>query len=183
MKKTLSLLSLGLLSALLLVGLSGCDSGGTTETTADGTEQSGDSHADDHDHEDGDDHGHGDGEHAGEDHDAEDHDHDFESLAEAVAEIESLRDEIRDGFKGDDPDVAHGPLHHIGEVLIATEEMVNEMDDSTENKAEIQAAVKTLLDEFTAVDNTLHGADDGKQYSEASESIDAAIETLKSNAK
>jgi DNA anti-recombination protein RmuC len=57
------------------------------------------------------------------------------------------------------------------------------MDDSTENKAEIQAAVKTLLDEFTAVDNTLHGADDGKQYSEASESIDAAIETLKSNAK
>ncbi|WP_182868306.1 hypothetical protein [Stieleria mannarensis] len=187
-------LTLGLLAAFGFAVLPGCqDKSTTTVTEASDADHDGHDHGD-HDHGDHDhgDHDHGDhdhGDHEGHDHGddhADDHSHDFESLAEALEEIESLRDTIRDEFADGDADAAHGPLHHIGEVLIATENMINAMDDS-EQKTAAAAAVESLLDDFTAVDQGMHGSEEskskGKTYDDVSESIDKAIETLKKEAK
>lgn len=189
-------LTLGFLAAFGFAVLPGCEEKSTTtvtETTDADLDHAHDDHAhDDHGHDDHghDDHAHDDhGSHEGHDHDgehADDHNHDFESLSEAVAEIESLRDTIRDEFAKGDADAAHDPLHHIGEVLIATENMVKAMDD-TEQKTAAAAAVESLLDDFTAVDQGMHGSEEsrskGKKYDDVSESVDKAIETLKKGAE
>ncbi|QEF98998.1 hypothetical protein Mal15_30570 [Stieleria maiorica] len=177
-------LTLGLLAAFGFAVLPGCQDKSTTTVT----EASDSDHAHDgHDHDEHGDHDHGD--HEGHDHGdthAEEHSHDFETLAEALEEIESLRDTIRDEFAAGDADAAHDPLHHIGEVLIATENMINAMEDS-EQKTAAAAAVESLLDDFTVVDQGLHGSEEskskGKSYDDVSESIDKAIETLKKEAK
>ena len=194
-------LTLGFLAAFCFAALPGCQDKATTTVTEasdsdhDHSHDDGDHDQDGHDHDEHGDHDHdehGDhdhDEHEGHDHDdahAEEHNHDFESLSEAVNEIESLRDTIRDGFAAGDADAAHDPLHHIGEVLIATENFIQTMDDS-EQKTAAAAAVESLLDDFTAVDQGLHGSEEskakGKKYDDVSKSIDEAIQTLKKDAK
>lgn len=181
-------LSFGFAAACVFAMMQGCNSAvesdGTSATATDGH--------DDHDHEghDHDDHeGHDHDDHAGHDHDAEGHSHDFETLGAAANEIEALTVEIGKHLASGDADAAHDPLHHIGNVLIATEEMVKKMDDS-EKKTELTGAVKTLLDSFTEVDSQLHTteSDDAKQeaastkFGELQPSIDDAIATLKKGA-
>ncbi|QDV44408.1 hypothetical protein Enr13x_42740 [Stieleria neptunia] len=191
-------LTLGFLAAFCFAALPGCQDKSTTTVTEasdsdhDHSHDDGDHDHDGHDHDEHADHDeHGDHDHAdheGHDHDehGDAHDHDFESLSEAVEEIESLRDTIRDGFAAGDADAAHDPLHHIGAVLIATENLIQTMDDS-EQKTAAAAAVESLLDDFAAVDQGLHGSEEskakGKQYDDVSKSIDEAIETLKKDAK
>nr|WP_201724066.1 hypothetical protein [Rhodopirellula sp. SM50] len=185
-------LTLGFLAAFCFAALPGCQDKSTTtvteasETDHDHSHDDGEHDHDGHDHDEHGDHDHD--AHEGHDHDddhAEEHSHDFKSLSEAVTEIESLRDTIRDEFAAGDADAAHGPLHHIGEVLIATENFIQTMDDS-EQKTAAAAAVDSLLDDFTAIDQGLHGSDEskakGKSYDDVSKSIDEAIETLKKDA-
>ncbi|QDV81980.1 hypothetical protein [Stieleria magnilauensis] len=185
-------LTLGFLAAFGFAVLPGCQDKSTTTVTEasdadhDHSHDDGDHDHDGHDHDEHGDHDHDD--HEGHDHDddhAEAHSHDFKSLSEAVTEIESLRDTIRDEFAAGDTDAAHGPLHHIGAVLIATENFIQTMDDS-EQKTAAAAAVDSLLDDFTAVDQGLHGSEEsnakGKSYDDVSKSIDEAIETLKKDA-
>ncbi|MCO8121028.1 hypothetical protein NHH03_04705 [Stieleria sp. TO1_6] len=172
----------GLLAAAFgLAVLPGCGKQATTTVSevSESADHDHDDHGDHagHDHDKAGDHSHDD--HGGHDHG--DHDHDFESLAEAVEEITSLRDEIRDGFAAGDAEAAHGPLHHIGTVLIATQTLVEKQDPS-EQKDQTVAAVKSLMDDYSAVDLGLHGSDEskskGKSYDDVSASIDAAVETL-----
>jgi len=189
-------------AALLgFIGLSGCDqpstgdAAATTETAAgDADHDHGDHDHGDHDHADHDhgdhdhdhaeqDHPEGDQDHDHGDHDhGDDHDHDFKTLDEAVAEISSLRDQIRDGFADNDVDAAHGPLHHVGEVLEATETLLPKLKLSEESQQAAGKAVESLFADFGAVDESLHG-EEGKSYDEVSESIDKAIATLKSSAE
>ena len=134
-----------------------------------GHDHDGDGHADHEDHDEHDGHDHGEEGH-------DEHDHDFESLADAAKEIASLRDVIRDGFAADKVDDAHGPLHHIGEVLEAAEKLVAKIEDEDQKKAASEA-IETLFDSFGAVDQGLHDKE-GKKYDEVSDAIDAAIEVL-----
>jgi hypothetical protein len=186
MNAKLARLSLGLLAACCFAILPGCADTTTTTTDAVDTDHG---HGDDHD---GDHHDHGG--HEGHDHDAE-HDHDGEhaghapeirSLAEAVVEIEALRDTIRDEFAAGDADAAHGPLHDIGTVLIATESCIEKMNDS-DQKTDAAAAVESLIDDFGAIDQGMHGSEEskskGKTYDEVSKSIDEAIDRLKKDSK
>ena len=191
MKTQLFRLTLCSLTALCLAGLPGCTESQSTTTVTEADDSQGDHSHEDGDHDEhghDDDHAHGEEGHAGhgdDEHGHDDHDHDFENLAEALMEIESLRDTIRDGFADGDVDAAHDPLHHIGDVLIATEELINKMDDGDE-KTSAAEAVKSLLDDFTSVDKGLHGSEEsrakGKKYEDVSDSIDKAIETLKQGA-
>jgi hypothetical protein len=137
-------------SALLLLSLVitvGCSDAPKTEEAA-------------HDHE----HGH-------------DHDHGPATLKEALTELTSLRDTMRDAFAKNDADAAHDPLHEVGHVLEAIPELAKKEQVSAENQAAIESAVNTLMDAFGAVDKTMHGQE-GSLYSEESEKIDAAITAL-----
>ena len=192
-------LSLAFLAAICFAALPGCQDS-SSSTTA--TEASDSDHGDDHGHdehghdEDGHDHGdeaghdHGPGvshDHGDHDHSHGDHKHDFKTLAEAVEEIESLRNTIRDELAADNGEAAHDPIHHIGAVLLATEDLIGEMDDS-EQKTTLAAAVDSLLDDFAAVDASMHHSEEeeeskGKSYDDVSKSVDEAIETLKKGAE
>ncbi|MEL6105348.1 MAG: hypothetical protein AAFU85_04900 [Planctomycetota bacterium] len=184
-----------LLSMFCFVASTGCD------TASDTTAETADHDHDDHDHGDHEGHDHDDHEghdhddHEGHDHEGHDHDdheghdhgdhegpdhgeHEFETLADAVTEIVSLRDTIREGVKAEKVD--HGPLHGIGNVLGAAEELVKKMpEDNPQRKAALEA-IETLFDSFGAVDQGLHG-DGGKTYDEVSEAIDAAIKVLQTD--
>ena len=110
-------------------------------------------------------------------HDHDDHEHSPESLKDAITELTSLRNSIRDGFAKNDPDAAHDPLHEVGHVLEAVPELAKKEKASEENQVAIEAAVNTLMDAFGRVDKTLHGQE-GSTYSEESATIDTALETL-----
>lgn len=160
---------MALLAAFSFAVLPGCSEPSDTATT---TEQTSDEHGDDHDHDGHEDHGdegHGD-----------DHDHDFESLGEAVKEIKSLRTSIGDDLAKGEGDDAHGQMHHLFEVLAATEKVIQAMEES-DAKTESTAAIESLLDDFSSVDATMHGGE-GKEMKDVAESIDNAIATLEKNA-
>lgn len=118
------------------------------------------------------------------DHDHDhDHDHDFANLGEAFEEIDELSNEIMTAFTGGEPESAHDALHHIGEVLEATEMTVSKSELSEESKASAMKAVESLFDSFTAIDETMHGeTEEGAAVSAMDEnksSIMEALETLK----
>ncbi|KAA5546067.1 CbtA family protein [Roseiconus nitratireducens] len=156
----------GFLAALGFATLTGCSQ--PTEPADTSAEA-----AHDHDSEAGD-HDHAEGEH---DHADDEHEHEFATLDEATEEIESLNKTIKDGFANNDVDAAHDPLHHIGEVLEATDHWVQESDLPEPRKQELAAAIEQLFDAFGAIDESLHG-DGGKSYDEVSESIQSALDTL-----
>lgn len=110
-------------------------------------------------------------------HDHAEHDHGPESLKDALAELTSLRNTIRDSFAKNDQDAAHGPLHEVGAILEAIPELAKKESVSAENQAAIETAVKTLMDAFGNVDKTMHGQE-GSTYSEESATIDATLATL-----
>ena len=126
-------------------------------------------------------------EEAGHDHEGHaDHDHDFENLGEAVAEIDELSTEITTAITSGEPESAHDALHHIAEVLEATETTISKSAMSEEAKAESLKAVEGLYDSFTAVDETMHGDEKGdpaKSFDEVKSSIETSIATLKAAAK
>ena len=159
--------SISVLSCFLAVGLfcvSGCGPSGSSEAP---TKEAA------HDHE-----GHA-------DHD-DDHDHDFENLGEAVAEIDELSTEITTAFTSGKPESAHDALHHIAEVLEATETTISKSSMSEDLKAESLKAVENLFDSFTTVDETMHGdgeSDPGKSFDEVKGSIEASLTVLEAAAK
>ncbi|MEO1525966.1 MAG: hypothetical protein AAFX06_11060 [Planctomycetota bacterium] len=170
-----------LLAMLCFVVTTGCNEPTDSSTTTAGEDHDHDHGDHDHDHDHGD-HDHGD-EHEGDDHadhdhgdhDHGDHDHEFETLADAMKEVVSLRDTIRDSAAEDNID--HGPLHHVFDVLVAAEKLVAKMPEDAPNKKAAAEAIETLLDNFGEVDAKLHGQK-GKDYGDVSEAIDAAIAVL-----
>ena len=114
-----------------------------------------------------DDHGHGHGEGG--------HEH-AESYGEAVEELAELRDTVRDAFAEEDMDTAHGPLHDVGHILEEVSELAGK-ELTEEQQAAVKSSVDKLFDLFGSVDKMMHGQE-GSEYSEVSDDIDAAIATL-----
>ena len=110
-------------------------------------------------------------------HDHEAHDHGPESLKDALVELTSLRNTIRDSFAKNDQDAAHGPLHDVGAILEAVPELAKKEKVSAENQAAIETAVNTLMDAFGNVDKTMHGQE-GSTYTEESAMIDTTLTAL-----
>ena len=113
------------------------------------------------------------------------HDHDHghshapKTSGEGLAELTSLRNTIRDAFAANDMDLAHDPLHEVGDVLLAIPELARKENADSEKLASIQKAVDTLMDAFGRVDKTMHGQE-GSTYAEESATIDAAVLELES---
>lgn len=111
------------------------------------------------------------------DHDHDEHGHGPESLTDAMTELTSMRNTIRDAFAKNDQDAAHDPLHEVGHVLGAIPELAKKENVTAENQEVIEKSVNDLMDAFGRVDKTMHGQE-GSTYAEESKTIDAAIEAL-----
>jgi len=189
-----TLLPVSALLIMLLTLSNGCQDPGST--AGDNSSNGGDGGTAQHDHDHGD-HDHGDHDHG--DHDHGDHDHGSdpslppgsedheahkgpETYDEAVSELLSTSKSIADAFGAKKPDDAHGPLHEVGHLLGATEALVekSQMDDAT--KKQLLGAIEQLFEAYTAVDDKMHDADKGKDYSEVSEQVQKAISTLEAQA-
>lgn len=178
-----------LCSGLLAFGLSGLV-GCQPETPVDAVpavSQGNDGH--DHD-------GH---DHDGHDHDHDGHDHDVinadaaglsaadlvmpggpakpKTLADAVTQLTQLRDDVAAGFAADDVDSIHDQLHDVGNLLESTLTLVDESELGDEAKKVANSALETLFDAFGDVDAKLHG-EEGKDYADVSDAIDAAMDSF-----
>lgn len=101
-----------------------------------------------------------------------------DTYAEAVTEIERMNNEISTAFAANDLDAADGPIHEIGDVLEETVALARKENFSEEAVNEIKAAVDTLMDAFTRVDDTIHGRE-GATYEEVKDEVEPALETLR----
>lgn len=101
-----------------------------------------------------------------------------ETFAEAYAQLCELRDTVSKAFADKNSEAAHGPLHDVGHLLEEVSELGGKSDLSDEAKQVIETNVEKLLDAFGAVDKRMHDAAAGKDYSEVSEEIDAAIKAI-----
>jgi hypothetical protein len=112
------------------------------------------------------------------DHDDEHH----ESYADAVAELDQLRGEVKDALAAGDLKKADGPVHEIGHILEELPELAaKETELATDDT--IKPAVDDLFECFNDIDLKLHDDGAGKTYDEVADRIDAAIATLRSKAK
>ena len=184
---------------VLLIATIGCeDSGSSTVGQADASHQDeGDHDHGDHDHGDhdhGDHSGHDHGDHSGHDHgassdpslpptgsDHEEH-NDPETYDEAVTELLATKKAIAEAFAAGKPDDAHGPLHDVGHLLGNTETLVEKSDMDDDTKKKLREAIEQLFASYGAVDDKMHNAEKGKDYSDVSEQIENAISTLKAQA-
>lgn len=148
------------LSFLSCYALSGCVGEAPPASTA-GSEKS----HDDHDH--------------GHDHGEEGHAH-FESFSEAVADIAAKTNAIKEAMEADDLKKADGPVHSIGHVLEGLEELAAKQGLEGEQLAEVTSARDSLFEAFAGLDETIHGKEDGKSWSDVSEDIEKAVAQLQS---
>jgi len=105
--------------------------------------------------------------------------HHPETLNDALTELTELRDTIRDAFAADDPDKAHDPLHEVGHIIEAVQELAEKEKLPEERLAAVKTSAEELFTAFGEVDKSMHG-EEGSSYKDVSAKIDAAIAALKS---
>ena len=114
--------------------------------------------------------------------DHEGHDHGEaghpETLGEALHQLTELRDTVRDAFAKNDSEAAHGPLHDVGHLIDEVAELAEKAGLYEEANAAIVSNCEVLMDSFGAVDKKMHSEDEGSDYSEVSEQIDAALAAI-----
>lgn len=115
------------------------------------------------------------GDHEGHDHGEGGHP---ETLGEAMHQLTELRDTVRDAFAEGDSDAAHGPLHEVGHLIDEVAELAEAAGLSAEANAVIISNAEILMDSFGAVDKKMHSEDEGSDYSEVSDKIDAALTAI-----
>jgi hypothetical protein len=111
-----------------------------------------------------------------------DHDDEEEppsTFAEAVQQIASLRDQIKEAFAGDDLNEADHAVHEIGHVFKHVAPLASKEGLSDEQQKHVSDAVDQLFECFGAIDKKLHGRE-GKSYAEVEEQVDGAIAMLQS---
>ncbi|NDC63477.1 MAG: hypothetical protein EBZ59_05705 [Planctomycetia bacterium] len=130
-------------------------------------------HAHDHDHDHDHDH----------EHDGDEHGHP-ETLAAAVAELETLCNRTRDALAAGDLEKADGPVHMVGHLL---EDMTTLAAAARPGDAEAGAAASKAIEDifecFDAIDTAIHAADGraaaGVDYAAHAPRIEAAIAKLR----
>ena len=75
-----------------------------------------------------------------------------------------------------------GPLHNVGHLLGNTETLIEKSDMDDDTKKKLSEAIEQLFSSYGAVDEKMHNAEKGKDYSDVSEQIDNAINALKAQA-
>jgi hypothetical protein len=154
------------LLAIALVLCLGCNASKSDADKADSKAAAHDDH-DDHEHE-------------GHEHEHAEHGHHHaETYAEAVEELEGLRDTLRDSLKAGDREKGDAAVHEIGHVLDNLEGLAKRAELSAEKQVDVKKDVEALFVHFDKIDEAFHASDDQEvPYDEHAEDIDAAIERL-----
>lgn len=98
-------------------------------------------------------------------------------LQTTLTRLKQLNDEITQAAARDDLESAHDQLHETGTILESLESLCESPAMAPEQKSRASRAIETLFESFGEVDARLHGQE-GKLYSEVSESIDDALGKL-----
>ena len=99
------------------------------------------------------------------------------SLPGVVTKIVEMRNKIRDGFATDNLDMAHDPLHKVGQQLEKLELLAEIEQLPADKKKAISKAKEELFDAFGEIDKTFHGKE-GKTYDEVADVVDKAMKVL-----
>ena len=121
----------------------------------------------DHGHPHGHDHAHSDGP---------------KSFEDAIAKLINIEKEIHAAIDKDDLELAHEPLHEVGDLLKQVPELAADTDLSESDWTDVKEDVDRLSQAFDDVDSAFHQDGDKKAaYDEAKSTIDEGIKNL--NAK
>jgi hypothetical protein len=124
-----------------------------------------------------------------EDHDENDHDEDTHwqdgddsdqlptDFPAAVADLQRTYEAIRDGFQADDLEKAHVPLHRVGELLEALQELADKADLSEQDLATAKSAGTAMFEAYGEIDGALHQGDK-PDYAAVSDKLDKAMADL-----
>lgn len=113
----------------------------------------------------------------------DDHEHEHgkhahpETYAEAVHELQELRDEIRESLAKGDTKTADPLVHEVGELLDEIPELAEKESFAPADVLAVKAAASELKGHFGKIDEKLHGKE-GVTYDEVAKPIDAAVEAL-----
>ena len=101
-----------------------------------------------------------------------------ESFSAAVAELKEHAPEIKDAFEAGDPHDADAAVHHVGDILKAMPELIDSSDLTDEQKAQAKEAREALFDQYTKLDDMIHGLDTETKYEDVEGKIDEALAKL-----
>ncbi|HTU25086.1 MAG TPA: hypothetical protein VMF30_06800 [Pirellulales bacterium] len=112
----------------------------------------------------------------------EEHEHEHhESFADAVTELDGLRDAARRAMGENNVKAADDAVHEIGHILEELPSLAAK-EAATAEDTEVRPAIDELFECFDQIDHKLHG-EAGKTYDEVSQRVDAAMETLRAKLK
>ena len=100
-----------------------------------------------------------------------------DTFEQALFDVETLKDKIRDSFAEGDIDAAHDPLHEIGNRLEDVSRLAADTTLSGDDVKSVETCVNELFAAFGEIDKTFHG-EEGATYEEEAETIDNAMERL-----
>lgn len=101
-----------------------------------------------------------------------------ETYPEAIAQLETMRNEIRDAFAKGEGMSADETVHAVAHALEDVTALAKKASLSEEDQVAVGTAVESLFDAFERIDEKLHGGE-GADYSDVASEIDAAFEVLK----
>jgi len=120
--------------------------------------------------------------HDHEGHDHEGHDHDQAQPADFPAGVAAVRqhyEAIRDAFRANEVDKAHGPLHTVGQRIEALPKLAATAELGEQELATVKAASAAMFEAYGEIDDALHT---GKQadYAAAADTLDKGMADLQS---
>lgn len=100
-----------------------------------------------------------------------------ETYPEAIAQLETMRNDIRDAFAKGEGMSADETVHAVAHALEDVTALAKKASLSEEDQVAVGTAVESLFDAFSRIDEKLHGGE-GADYSDVASEIDAAFEVL-----
>lgn len=116
---------------------------------------------------------------------AHDHQHDHQhehptSLLEGYQMLDDLYGVIKAAFEKNDPDAAHDQLHEVAHILDEDIPGLIENNEalSDDQKSELKSVIGKLFEEFSKLDDVLHGGPE-IDFSDVNSKIEEAMTALK----
>ena len=101
-----------------------------------------------------------------------------QSLKDTLTKIDKLAVKISEGLADGETEKAHDPLHQLVHLLEGVPKMIDNSSLGQDDQQTLRQSVDELAQSFGAIDKKMHGSDDGAEYSEVKEKIDAALATM-----
>lgn len=100
------------------------------------------------------------------------------TLKQSLDKVHGLATKIGQGFTDGEHEKAHGPMHEIVHLLEELPRKVDSSDLAVDVKKSLNDSIKTIMDSFDKVDAKLHGDENGVEFSDVKEKVDAALDNI-----